>query len=177
VFLDRDGTINASPTRGEYVTRPEDLKLIDGAALAIRRLNENRIWVGMVTNQRGIALGLMTLEDLKRIHERLFAELASIGAHLDGVYVCPHEEGTCTCRKPLPGLLLEAQREVGGIQFARSAIIGDSWSDVAAGRAAGAIAILLGPTDDDAEADYHAPSLSAALDWLSVPALKATTST
>lgn len=172
MFLDRDGTINAGPRRGEYLTRADDVKLIDGAASAIGRLNQAGIWVGVATNQRGIALGLMTLEDLERVHERLLAALAAAGATIDGIYVCTHAIGSCDCRKPLPGLLLQAQRDVPGLEFARSAMIGDSPADVQAGRAAGAVAILLSSAEDSpgaAEAHHRAPSLDAALDWLSVP--------
>lgn len=178
MFLDRDGTINISPPRGEYLTRATDVVLIDGVSGAIRRLNEAGIWVGIVTNQRGIALGLMTLEELDSVHKRLFDELEITGAKIDAVYVCPHETGVCRCRKPLPGLLLQAQREVAGLDFARAALIGDSASDIAAGRAVGATAILLDHYDGgvakanggDGGADHRAPSLVAALDWLSVPA-------
>jgi D-glycero-D-manno-heptose 1,7-bisphosphate phosphatase len=126
VFLDRDGTINVKPARGEYVTGPAQIELLEGAAGAIRALNEAGIWVGIVTNQRGIALGRMSSEDLEEVHARLLAELAHAGARVDGVYTCPHEEGTCDCRKPLPGLLLAAQRDVGDIDFAHAAVIGDS---------------------------------------------------
>lgn len=173
MFLDRDGTINVSPPRGEYVTWPASLKLIDGAALAVRRLNEAGIWVGLVTNQRAVALGLMTIAELRGVHERLFAELAKSGAYIDAVYVCPHAIGTCTCRKPLPGLLLQARREIARMDFASAAIIGDSPSDVAAGFAVGATTILVGSSDGGtgATADHLAPSLGAALDWLSVPPL------
>lgn len=177
MFLDRDGTINTSPPAGEYLTRATDVALIDGVAGAIRRLNQAEIWVGIVTNQRGIALGLMTLEELDSVHKRLFDELEITGAKIDAVYVCPHEIGVCRCRKPLPGLLLQAQRDVDGLDFALAAMIGDSPSDVAAGRAVGATAILLDPADGgvaaanggDEGADHRAPSLTAALDWLSVP--------
>ena len=172
MFLDRDGTINVSPPPGEYLTRPDDVKLIDGAALAIRRLNQAGIWVGIATNQRGIALGLMTLEDLERVHERLQELLRAAGATLDALYVCPHGIGMCDCRKPLPGLLRQARREVPALDFARAAMIGDSPADVEAGRAAGTTTVLLSSADDasgDGSADYTAASLDAALDWLAVP--------
>lgn len=148
------------------------MKLIDGAAAAIRRLNRAGIWVGIATNQRGVALGLMTLEDLARVHERLLAVLGAAGAIIDGVFACPHEIDACDCRKPLPGLLLRARSEVEGLELDRAVMIGDSPSDVEAGRAAGATAILLSSADDApgaAGANHRAPSLEAALDWLSVP--------
>jgi D-glycero-D-manno-heptose 1,7-bisphosphate phosphatase len=166
-FLDRDGTINAKAPRGEYVTTPDQVEILDGAAGAIRRLNEAGIWVGIVTNQRGVALGRMTSADLDVVHERLFSRLASAEAHVDAVYVCPHEQGTCACRKPLPGLLLQAQQDVGDIDFSQAAIIGDSLSDIQAGRAVGTRTVLLASEGVEAgEADHVGPSLEKAVNWL-----------
>src|SRR5687768_8244975 len=108
-FLDRDGTINAPPPEGEYVTRPEALELLPRAGEAIARLNAAGWRVVVVTNQRGVALGRMTLSDVRDVHARLREELADRGAHLDGVYVCPHAEGTCGCRKPAVGLFEQAR--------------------------------------------------------------------
>jgi D-glycero-D-manno-heptose 1,7-bisphosphate phosphatase len=166
-FLDRDGTINTKPPRGEYVTTPNQIQLVDGAADAIRRLNEAGIWVGIITNQRGIALGRMSVADLQAVHARLLAELATHGAHVDGVYVCPHEEGTCSCRKPLPGLLLRAQQDIGDMDFSQAVVIGDSPADIQAGKAVGTRTVLLGSDGNDAAgADHVAPSLAAAVDRL-----------
>ncbi len=167
VFLDRDGTINVEPARGEYVTAPDQISLIAGAPEAIRRLNEAKIWVGIATNQRAVALARMSAGDLEAVHERLLAELAATGARVDGVYVCPHEQGTCDCRKPLPGLLLRAQREIAGMDLRRAAMIGDSPSDVQAGRAVGATTVLLAAAGaESAGADHVAASLDQAVDWL-----------
>jgi D-glycero-D-manno-heptose 1,7-bisphosphate phosphatase len=166
-FLDRDGTINAKPPRGEYVTTPARIQLLDGAAGAIRRLNAAGIWVGIVTNQRGVALGRMTSADLDTVHERLHSRLASAGAHVDAVYVCPHQQGTCVCRKPLPGLLLRAQQEMGDIDFSQAAVVGDSLSDIQAGRSVGTRTVLLASGGvETAGADHVAPSLEQAVNWL-----------
>ena len=156
------------------MTKPADMKLIDGAAHAIRRLNDAGIWVGVVTNQRGVALGLMTLDELDAVNARLYSELDRDGSHLDAMYVCQHERGTCMCRKPLPGLLLHAQKEIRGLDFQRAAIIGDSRSDIEAGRAVGAATILIGSAGGNNGADYQAASLAQALDLLSVPPLAGT---
>jgi D-glycero-D-manno-heptose 1,7-bisphosphate phosphatase len=167
IFLDRDGTINVKPRPGEYVTSPGQIRLLAGAGDAIRRLNGAGIWVGIFTNQRGVALGQMSLEDLEAVHRRLHAELARRGAHVDAVYACPHEEGTCTCRKPLPGLLLQAQQDVGDMDFSQAVVIGDSLSDIHAGRSVGATTVLLaGEENGNTAADHVAPSLAAAIDWL-----------
>jgi D-glycero-D-manno-heptose 1,7-bisphosphate phosphatase len=175
VFLDRDGTINAKPPPGEYVTAPAQIQLLDGAARAIHRLNDAGIWVGVVTNQRGVALGQMSPADLDAVHRRLLAELARGGAHVDAIYVCPHQQGTCVCRKPQPGLLLRAREDVGDIDFARAALVGDSPSDVQAGNAVGATTVLLASEGapaagedrvGDVGEDHVAPSLAAAVGWL-----------
>lgn len=167
IFLDRDGTINVKPRPGEYVTAPAQIRLLAGAAGAIRRVNRAGIWVGIVTNQRGVALGQMSMGDLEAVHRRLHAELARRGAHVDAVYVCPHEEGTCMCRKPLPGLLLQAQQDVGDMDFSQAVVIGDSPSDIQAGWSVGARTVLLADEQNESTAaDHVAPSLAAAIDWL-----------
>jgi D-glycero-D-manno-heptose 1,7-bisphosphate phosphatase len=144
-FLDRDGTINHKASAGEYVTDPADMRVLDGAAAAIRRLNDAGVPVIVVTNQRGIALGLMSERDLEAVHACL-AELldAEAGARLDAILHCPHERGTCSCRKPAPGLLLEAAARWPSIDLGSSTMVGDSQADVEAGRAVGATTIRLG---------------------------------
>jgi D-glycero-D-manno-heptose 1,7-bisphosphate phosphatase len=170
VFLDRDGTINAKAPDGEYVRTPAELRLLPGAASAIRRLNEAGIWVGLVTNQRGIALGKMTEQDFALIQHSLAEQLAKNGAHIDSVYHCPHDIDECECRKPAPGMLLNARREVPGLDFGRAAIVGDSRADVDAGRAVGAVTVLVGDAPDasrvEPRPDHLAPSLEGAVEWL-----------
>lgn len=167
VFLDRDGTINVAAAAGEYITSADQLALLPGAAEAIRRLNEAGAWVGVVTNQRGIARGEMSEADLEAVHDRLAWELAGNGAHLDAIYHCPHEQGACTCRKPEPGMLLSAQREHPELDFAAAALIGDAPSDVQAGRRLGLTTVLLGaPGTPGAGADHVARTLPDAVEWL-----------
>ena len=162
VFLDRDGTLNRDPAPQRYVTTPEGLELLPGADEAVARLNRAGIWVGVVTNQRCVGLGVVSPTVLDAIHERLGELLATAGGHVDGIWVCPHLDGECDCRKPLPGLLLQAQRAVPEIDFQRSALIGDAATDVEAGTAVGAVTVRLGP-EDDGEATFAAPDLSAAV--------------
>jgi D-glycero-D-manno-heptose 1,7-bisphosphate phosphatase len=162
VFLDRDGTINVSPPPHEYVTHAGQLALIPGAAEAIARLNAAGSWVGVVTNQRGLARGLMNEDDLEAVHARLRELLAQHGAYLDGIWVCPHGCGDCECRKPKPGLLLAAQAAVPDLELGRATMIGDSESDVAAGNAVGAATIRIGP--ERGRAGWRAEDLSAAVD-------------
>ncbi len=137
IFLDRDGVINEKMPEGEYVSSPEEFRLLPGAVEAIRRLNDAGYLVLVVTNQRGIARGELTEADLTAIHEKLTTALHAAGAHLDGIYVCPHEKGSCDCRKPKPGLLLQAKADFPQIDFSQSVMIGDSESDIQAGQAVG----------------------------------------
>jgi D-glycero-D-manno-heptose 1,7-bisphosphate phosphatase len=166
-FLDRDGTINESPPEGEYVTSPEEIRLLPGAAEAIRLLNEHPAKVVVVTNQRGIALGRMSEADLQGINERLVDLLARENAHLDAIFHCPHHEGACDCRKPRPGMLERAAREVEGVELAGAAMVGDTARDVEAGRRLGLATVRIGsPAAGEPAADREATDLLGAVRWL-----------
>ncbi|MGH2852771.1 MAG: D-glycero-alpha-D-manno-heptose-1,7-bisphosphate 7-phosphatase [Solirubrobacteraceae bacterium] len=149
MFLDRDGTLNVKPPDGEYIERPEALELLPGAAAAVRMLNRAGLWTGVVTNQRGIALGRMSAADLDAVHERLRGLLKLEGACVDAIYVCPHAVGACDCRKPEPGLLRLAKSEHPALDFARAAIVGDSSCDMQAGRRLGLKTVLISESNDD----------------------------
>jgi D-glycero-D-manno-heptose 1,7-bisphosphate phosphatase len=148
VFLDRDGTLNVKPPEGEYVESPEALELLPGAAAAVRALNRAGLWTALVTNQRGVALGRMSLADVEAVHARLRELLHLEDAHLDAIYTCPHQVGTCDCRKPQPGMLLRAQREHPNLDFADAAIIGDSLGDVEAGKQLGLMTMFISACGD-----------------------------
>lgn len=166
-FLDRDGTINESPPAGEYVSSPAEVRLIDGAAEAIRALNEHGALVVVVTNQRGIALGRMSEADLRAVNERIEAELARSGAHLDAIVHCPHHEGTCDCRKPKTGMFERAAHEIDGVEITGGAMVGDSAIDVEASRRLGLTTVRLGPVGaGDPPADHTALDLREAVGWL-----------
>jgi D-glycero-D-manno-heptose 1,7-bisphosphate phosphatase len=145
VFLDRDGTLNAAAPPGDYIERPDDLELLPGAAEAVRLLNHAGIWTGLVTNQRGVALGIMSMDDVRAVNLRLTELLGLENAYLDDIYVCPHDIGVCDCRKPEPGMMLRAQRENPGLEFARAAMVGDSAGDVLAGQRLGMTTVLIAP--------------------------------
>jgi D-sedoheptulose 7-phosphate isomerase len=138
VFLDRDGTINRKPPEGEYVTAWRAFEFLPGAKEGLRLLAELGVPLIVVTNQRGIALGRMTETELDAIHRRMLSELEADGVRLAAIYVCPHDHGDCSCRKPAPGMLLAAQRELGGIELADSVVIGDSAADMEVAARAGA---------------------------------------
>lgn len=129
VLLDRDDTLNVR-VLGGYVTRPEDLVLLPGAAAAVARFTGAGCRTVLVTNQRGIARGLMTRADLAAVHQRLHAGLAARGGHLDAVVICPHAEGECACRKPRDGMLREALARAPWARPQRCVMIGDRPDDL-----------------------------------------------
>lgn len=145
IFLDRDGTINKMVG---FVTKPEEFELIEGVAEAIKAVNNSGYLAIVVTNQPVIARGDCSFEELQTIHDKMETELGKTGAFVDGIYVCPHHtdkgfEGErseykceCNCRKPKPGLLLQAAKDF-NIDLASSYMIGDSSRDVEAGKNAG----------------------------------------
>ncbi|GAC1655244.1 MAG: hypothetical protein NVS4B3_19840 [Gemmatimonadaceae bacterium] len=143
VFLDRDGVLNRKPPEGDYVKSPNELQLLRGAIEGVRLLNQHGLLVLVVTNQRGISLGRMSPADLDQTHAELNAQFAAGGASLDGIYCCPHALGACDCRKPRTGLFLQARRDHPEIDFACSALIGDSATDMVAAERIGARGILI----------------------------------
>ena len=143
VFLDRDGVLNRKLPEGEYVSAWEHFNLLPGAAEAIAKLKWAGLRILIVSNQRGVALGLYRAEDVDRIHAQLQEELAAHGAQIDGFYFCPHDKGACNCRKPLPGLFQQAQSQFPDIQAETSLMIGDSLSDIKFGRNLGMNTIFI----------------------------------
>jgi D-glycero-D-manno-heptose 1,7-bisphosphate phosphatase len=160
VFLDRDGVINEKAPEGEYVWRRQDFRVLDGVPEAIARLNRAGMRVVVVTNQRGIALGRYTLEDVKALHTEFQMLLAAHGAHIDGFYVCPHDHGECNCRKPLPGLFEQAAAEFPGITVQTSVMVGDSPVDIEFARRLGMRAILIDGTENRAPGSEKAAELA-----------------
>lgn len=154
IFLDRDGTIN---TYTGFLTAPEQLTLLPGAAEAIRKINESGYLAIVITNQPVIARGDCTIEELNIIHQKLETMLGKEGAYLDGIYYCPHhpEKGfpgerpeykiECNCRKPKPGLILEAVQHF-NIDIQSSWMIGDSLTDIKCGKNAGCQSAGVGET-------------------------------
>jgi len=147
IFLDRDGTINREV---EYLSSPDELELLPGAAEAIRLANELGFKVVIVTNQSGIARGFLTEETLKLIHDRLLAMLASENARIDAIYYCPHHpelgigkyKTDCPCRKPKTEM---ADKAIAQFNLAprESYVIGDRMADIELAHNIGAHAILV----------------------------------
>jgi D-glycero-D-manno-heptose 1,7-bisphosphate phosphatase len=141
VFLDRDGTVNVEV---HYLSEPRQLELLPTVAETISTLNAQGIAVVVVTNQAGVARGYFPEHRLEEIHQRLKQILAEQNAKIDGVYYCPHHptaglgkyQMQCDCRKPMPGMLQQAAREL-NLDLSRSLMIGDRDSDLEAGANAG----------------------------------------
>ncbi len=146
VFLDRDGVINEKRANGQYVTCWDEFEFLPGAISAVRLLNEAGLRVIVVTNQRGVALGVITEEALLDIHERMVKKMSAAGAKFDAIYYCPHDRGTCDCRKPEVGLFLRAKSHFPDIVFAESFVIGDSDPDLDSGRRLGMRLVRIGGT-------------------------------
>jgi D-glycero-D-manno-heptose 1,7-bisphosphate phosphatase len=143
VFLDRDGVLNQKLPEGRYVASLSDFRVLPGVPDAIARLNRAGLRVIVLSNQRGIALGLHTAQDVLAIHAAFQSELAGHGARVDAFYFCPHDKGECNCRKPLPGLFEQAQADFPDIAAESSLMIGDSLSDIEFGRRLGMTTVFI----------------------------------
>ena len=175
VFLDRDGTIIEDPG---YLNHPDQVKLLAGAGEALKELQQLGFKTVVVSNQSAVARGIVTEEMLEQIHERLQSLLASQGASLDGIYYCPyHPEGVIPkyrrdsdWRKPKPGMLLAAAQEM-DLDLASSWMVGNSQSDVDAGRSAGCGTILINSTraagaDGGSRPDHIAVNIREAVNMI-----------
>lgn len=148
VFLDRDGVINRKAPENDYVKNWREFKFIPGAIEALKLLTQNGYDIHIITNQRGIARGMMSERDLNIIHEKMKAELGKHNARINGIYYCPHGlDDECDCRKPKPGLLFRAASEH-ELNLTEVVLIGDDERDLQAGGAAGCKTILVEPGKD-----------------------------
>ncbi len=170
VFLDRDGTLNVEK---EYVFRYEDWEWIPGAVSGLKKILSLGFRLVVVSNQSGVARGYYGVSDVQILHDRVAKELETEGIHVSGFYFCPHgpAEG-CECRKPKPGLILQAEKEL-GIDLTRSYMVGDKKIDVEAGWAAGVKPILVATGYGNQEKTClpnnvpFVANVGAAADWVS----------
>jgi D-glycero-D-manno-heptose 1,7-bisphosphate phosphatase len=175
VFLDRDGVVNEKMPEGQYVTRWDDFQVLPGVIHAIDLLKRAGMHVIVVSNQRGIALGRFSKDDVRTFHNKFQQMLEAFGTRVDGFYFCPHDRGQCNCRKPLPGLFEQAVADYPEIDAHTSVIIGDSDSDIEFGRKLGMMTVFIdgdparqkpGAEAARALADIQAKSLLDATDTL-----------
>jgi histidinol-phosphate phosphatase family protein len=145
VLLDRDGVINRKAQEDDYVKNWGEFEFLPGAVEALALLTSNDYDIHIITNQRGIARGLMSQADVDEIHRKMREELEKHGAKIGGIYVCPHgENDNCDCRKPKPGLLFRAASDY-DFNLTKAVVIGDKESDMQAGQAAGCKTLLVEP--------------------------------
>ncbi len=181
VFLDRDGTINEQMG---YVNHTCRFQLLPGAAAAQKRHNYAHIPVNVIYNQTGLARGYFPEELLTAVHEKMHKLLAEEGAKVDAIYYCPHHpeakeerfRESCNCRKPKPGLVLQAAEEL-QLLPEQSFVVGDRWSDIKTAANCGARSVLvrtgygrgdeqyIGPTQK-IQPDFKADDLGEAVDWI-----------
>lgn len=173
VFLDRDGTIMED---AHYIKSPDQVRLIPGAAAAVKRINDARVPAIIITNQSGLARGIFKSEDYEAVRMHFESLLKAEGAHIDASYFCPHHPsvtGPCNCRKPATGLFEDAMRDF-QIDPADVAYIGDRWRDVAASKKLGGRGIMISShmtTDEDRRKAREdeietAPNLEGAVEML-----------
>ena len=170
LFVDRDGTLIRDTG---YPRDPDTIELLSGAAMALRTAHNVQMAVIVITNQSGIARGLLSTADYEAVRKRIHELLSEFGAFVDGEYFCPHHPditGPCDCRKPGIALYERAILEH-GLDPSASAFIGDRWRDVAPAAHYGGIGILVPssntPPDEVARAEAEArvaPTLQAAID-------------
>jgi len=168
--MDRDGTVNEEVG---YMYHAGLYKPFPWTARAIRLINESGMKAVVVTNQSGVGRGYFPETTVKEVHHLLKQELSRSNAYLDAIYFCPHPPGDCDCRKPKPGMLLQAGREL-NIDLSRSYVIGDRYLDVEMARAVGALGILVLTGDgrnemetrqgDGIQPDYIAENLLSAVE-------------
>lgn len=162
VLLDRDGTLNARPRPHQYVRSAKEFVWLPGARESLARLAGAGYVLAVVSNQRGVAQGLVTSQTLGDIERRIDADLCVFGCRISSFRYCPHEiADDCSCRKPRPGMLLDLAREL-SLDLAQSWVIGDSETDVLAGHAAGCRTALVGAAPSFSHPDIVAPSIAAA---------------
>lgn len=151
VFLDRDGVINED--KG-YVHKISDFKFLPNVPEAIRSLNEREYLVIVITNQSGIARGFYSEQDMHAVHNHMTSTLSNENARIDAIYFCPHLSDPkeivaekylldCECRKPKPGMILQAQRDFQITDISQCFLVGDKISDIQSGKTAGCKTVLV----------------------------------
>jgi histidinol-phosphate phosphatase family protein len=163
LFLDRDGVINGE-RKDEYVLRVKDFIFFDGVLQALKILNEVFGVIVIVTNQKGVGKGLMTLADLHAIHTHMMQEINLHGGRIDKIYYCTDLDNSSPNRKPQPGMAFKAQQDFSQIDFRKSIMTGNKLTDMEFGRAIGAKTVFIATTDP--ETPFPHPLIDARFDNL-----------
>ncbi len=166
VFLDRDGVINEDV---HFLHDPKKFQMLPKVLEGIKRLQDMKYRLIIITNQAGIGLGYYTVEDFFQVNSEMLRQFSTAGIKIDKIYFCPHSESEkCTCRKPATGLILRAQEEL-NLDLSRSFIVGDQLSDIQAGKNAGLKTILIKNEKNKAkeiDADFIAETLVQATEFI-----------
>ena len=160
IFLDRDGVINKCAKEHEYITQWENFEFLENVPKAIKLLNDAKYKIVVISNQRGIARGVMTKNEVDELHKRVNEYLNKKDTNIDLFLYCPHEIGECNCRKPGIGLFLAAER-LFNVDKSHSYMIGDNESDIIAGHDFGVKTVFIG--DHNSLADICCNSLYEAV--------------
>lgn len=173
VFLDRDGVINYSALPHQYIISWEEFRVFPWVSEAIQQCNKAGYYVVVISNQRGIARGLCTREQIDVLHQQMIEMFRQQGANIDKVYICPHENEECDCRKPKPGLFYIAEAQLWKEKKQRvdkesSWMIGDSKSDIDAGKQYGVKTVWINNSNSElkVEADYIVKNLFDAVNYI-----------
>ncbi len=167
LFLDRDGVINHESR--DFIRGPDDWVPIEGSLQAIAQAQQHGFRILVISNQSGLGRGLFGIRELNRIHARMQNELANLGARVEAFFFCPHvPDAGCGCRKPLPGLLLDAGQRL-GIDLSKTTLIGDRETDAAAALSAGVSTMLVETGQHELQNSMKVPvhkNLAAAVESL-----------
>jgi D-glycero-D-manno-heptose 1,7-bisphosphate phosphatase len=165
IFLDRDGIINKNPEVGEYIRRIDQFEFIEGISELILFFRRKGYLIFVITNQRGVALKRLNLDEINNLHQHMANSLNKVGAKIDKIYFCPHDEGECNCRKPKPGMVLDAASKF-QIDLKCSIVIGDSWRDIELANCLNMTSVYIG--EDSLKSTYKFNSLMDMLDYFSI---------
>lgn len=159
IFLDRDGIINRKLPEDNYVRTPSEFHILPDVIGSLSIMRDLGFSLVIVTNQRGIARGIMSETDLACVHQFMTFLLMKSGIELQGIYYCPHDKTDhCECRKPSPGMIIAAAKDL-GIDLSLSYMVGDSVSDVEAGRNAGVKSVRISSDRKNGDNELIFPSL------------------
>jgi D-glycero-D-manno-heptose 1,7-bisphosphate phosphatase len=150
LFIDRDGTLNRNPAQGSFIWRWEDWRFLPNAEEALHKFIRDGYIIVVISNQSGVGKGLYTVHDVEVLHKHVKDALKKRGVKIAGFYFCPHNtDDGCDCRKPKPGMILKAAKEL-DIDLKASIVAGDAARDIEAGRSAGTrTAFIYGDAYDD----------------------------